>query len=175
MLISLLSILSCDGKEEHITAPVEMEKFINHGESFEIQKKSSVEFSFVNKGDKQIVFSGKGDMVILIPCARCLEAVPVPFHMNFSYELDMKESEEERSRNLDEQNYLSGTDIDVDKLVYDEILVNWPIRVLCKEDCQGICSHCGGNLNKVKCDCDTKELDPRMAAIRDIFSKFKEV
>ena len=84
-------------------------------------------------------------------------------------------TEEERKEALDEMSWLSGLEIDVEQLVCNEILLNWPIRVLCKEDCQGICSHCGVNLNKETCDCDTSELDPRMAAIKDIFSKFKEV
>ena len=61
------------------------------------------------------------------------------------------------------------------ELVYSEILVNWPLRVLCKEDCKGICSICGKNLNHGTCDCDHTDLDPRMAQIRDIFNKFKEV
>ena len=68
-----------------------------------------------------------------------------------------------------------GYDLDVDELVYSEILVNWPLRVLCKEDCKGICSICGKNLNHGTCDCDHTDLDPRMAQIRDIFNKFKEV
>ncbi|HAJ39913.1 MAG TPA: DNA-binding protein, partial [Lachnospiraceae bacterium] len=44
-----------------------------------------------------------------------------------------------------------------------------------KEDCKGICSICGKNLNHGTCDCDHTDLDPRMAQIRDIFNKFKEV
>ena len=49
------------------------------------------------------------------------------------------------------------------------------LSVLRKDDCKGICSRCGANLNIQTCDCDTTGLDPRMAAIKDIFSKFKEV
>ena len=71
--------------------------------------------------------------------------------------------------------YLIGFELDVDKLVYAEILVNWPMRVLCKDDCKGICKVCGMNLNKGACSCQRTELDPRMAAIQDIFNKFKEV
>ena len=74
-----------------------------------------------------------------------------------------------------EIDYLIGFELDVDKLVYAEILVNWPMRVLCKDDCKGICKVCGMNLNKGACNCQRTELDPRMAAIQDIFNKFKEV
>ena len=76
---------------------------------------------------------------------------------------------------MEETDYLIGFELDVDKLVYAEILVNWPMRVLCKDDCKGICKVCGVNLNKGTCSCDSFVPDPRMAAFQDIFNKFKEV
>ena len=75
----------------------------------------------------------------------------------------------------EEDDYVDGFDLDVDRLIYGEIMVNWPTKVLCKEDCKGICRKCGVNLNLQTCDCQKTELDPRMAAIQDIFNKFKEV
>lgn len=175
MLISLLNVLSQDGKEEDVKVPVEMEVFHNQGEDFPIAEKKDLAVHLYHKGDRQVTLTGSTDMNIMIPCARCLEPVAIPFSIRFEYELDLNQTEEERTAKLDEQTYLHGTELDVEQLVYNEILINWPIRVLCKEDCQGICSHCGVNRNRETCDCDTHELDPRMAAIKDIFSKFKEV
>ena len=51
----------------------------------------------------------------------------------------MNESEEERVEDLDEQPYLSGYNLDVDQLVCDELILNLPMKVLCSEDCKGIC------------------------------------
>jgi uncharacterized protein len=65
--------------------------------------------------------------------------------------------------------------LDVDRLLFNEILVNWPEKVLCKPDCKGICKTCGTNLNLATCDCEQSELDPRMAQFQDVFNKFKEV
>lgn len=175
MLINLLSILSQDGKEETLIIPIEMESFRNGRNKYVISKKEDLHVKLVNKGNKQVDLTGSTSLSVLIPCGRCLEQVEIPFDIEFEYEIDMKQTDEERRENLDEMSWLNGLEIDVEKLAYNEILLNWPIRVLCKEDCQGICSHCGVNLNKQTCDCDTSELDPRMAAIKDIFSKFKEV
>lgn len=175
MLINLLSILSQDGKEETLIIPIEMESFRNGRNKYVISKKEDLHVKLVNKGNKQVDLIGSTSLSVLIPCGRCLESVEIPFDIEFEYEIDMKQTDEERRENLDEMSWLNGLEIDVEKLAYNEILLNWPIRVLCKEDCQGICSHCGVNLNKQTCDCDTSELDPRMAAIKDIFSKFKEV
>ena len=87
----------------------------------------------------------------------------------------MKLSDEERVNDLDESSYLTGMNLDVDRLVYLEVLMSWPLKVLCREDCKGICSQCGKNLNDGPCGCVEEPKDPRMAAISDIFSKFKEV
>ena len=87
----------------------------------------------------------------------------------------MKLTDEDRIHDLDENSYLTGMDLDVDRLVYLEVLMSWPLKVLCKEDCKGLCSQCGKNLNFGPCDCVEEPKDPRMAAISDIFSKFKEV
>ena len=48
------------------------------------------------------------------------------------------------------------------------------MKVLCRENCKGICNRCGANLNLGSCKCDDAELDPRMSKILDIFNQFKE-
>ena len=97
------------------------------------------------------------------------------FLLSFDRKIDFNLSEEEREDLEEDSSFVDKDSLNVDALVRNELLVQWPIRVLCKDDCKGICSRCGANLNDGACSCDTAELDPRMAAIRDIFSKFKEV
>ena len=87
----------------------------------------------------------------------------------------MKVSDEERQEQMDEDNYIAGYELDVDALIADEIVLQWPMKVLCKEDCKGLCTVCGKNLNTGECGCDRTVLDPRMAAFLDIFEQFKEV
>ena len=89
--------------------------------------------------------------------------------------VDMKLSDEERTEALDESVCLHGYNLNVDELVCGEALLVWPMKVLCREDCKGLCPVCGQNLNLKTCDCDRTDLDPRMAKIRDIFKNFKEV
>ena len=71
--------------------------------------------------------------------------------------------------------YMEGYHLNVDELINNEILLNWPVKILCREDCKGICPVCGSNLNKGECGCDAFVPDPRMAAIGDIFNANKEV
>ena len=79
------------------------------------------------------------------------------------------------TENLDESNYIDGYCLDADQLLYNEILTEWPMKVLCSQDCKGICSVCGQNLNEGTCSCEGQGLDPRMSVIRDVFKNFKEV
>ena len=65
--------------------------------------------------------------------------------------------------------------LNVDELIKNELLLNWPLKVLCREDCRGICKTCGRNLNDGGCGCDDFVPDPRMAAIKDLFNANKEV
>ena len=36
---------------------------------------------------------------------------------------------------------------------------------LCKEDCKGLCPHCGADRNETDCCCEKKQIDPRFAAL----------
>ena len=99
----------------------------------------------------------------------------IHLRIDFDQELDMSSSDDDRVKDLDEQSYLTGYNLDADRLVCNELSLNLPMKVLCKEDCKGICNRCGANLNYGTCGCDTRSLDPRMAVIQDIFKQFKEV
>ena len=175
MQIALNDVLKVDGKILRVDADFGPDTFEMKLGKYPITRKTPVSLVLTNKGKRNLLIQGRMDLTILIPCGRCLEEVPVEFELDFEKKIDMNLTEEERREALDECAYIHGYDLDVDELVYSEILVNWPLRVLCKEDCKGICSRCGANLNQGSCDCDTADLDPRMAVISDIFKNFKEV
>ena len=175
MQIALNDVLKDDVKILLLDADFCPDTFEMKLGKYPITRKTPVPLVLTNKGKRNLLIQGMMDLTILIPCGRCLEEVPVEFELDFEKKIDMNLTEEERREALDECAYIHGYDLDVDELVYSEILVNWPLRVLCKEDCKGICSICGKNLNHGTCDCDHTDLDPRMAQIRDIFNKFKEV
>ena len=58
--------------------------------------------------------------------------------------------------------------LDLDELIYTEVMLSLPMKHLCSENCKGICSKCGKNLNEGKCDCPEKEIDPRLAALAEL-------
>jgi len=174
MIIDISNIVKSINKEITEEVVIEMESFESRLGDFPILKKSPVELRIANRENKQLLIQGSVDIEVGIPCGRCLEEVPTSIHFDIDKELVISDNaiiDEE----MEETDYLIGFNLDVDKFVYAEILVNWPMKVLCSETCEGICKVCGMNLNKGACDCQRTELDPRMAAIQDIFNKFKEV
>ncbi len=60
--------------------------------------------------------------------------------------------------------------LDLDDFIYTETVVNLPMKHLCKEDCKGVCSKCGKDLNEGKCDCPEKEIDPRLAVLAQLLN-----
>ena len=174
MNIDVSMITKSINKELTQQADLSLEVFHSRMGDFPIISKAPVELRVRNEENATVFITGMVDIEVIIPCARCLEDVRTPIH----FEIDKKLRIEEEGlvdEEMEEPDYLIGFELDVDKLVYAEILVNWPMRVLCKDDCKGICKVCGMNLNKGDCSCQRTELDPRMAAIQDIFNKFKEV
>ena len=174
MIIDISNVVKSINKEVSKEVSIELASFESRLGEFPILQKSPVVLTVTNQENKTVFIRGSVDVTLSIPCGRCLEEVPTQICFDIDKKLSIEESglvDDE----MEETDYLIGFELDVDKLVYAEILVNWPMRVLCKDDCEGICKVCGANLNKGDCGCQRTELDPRMAAIQDIFSKFKEV
>ena len=175
MQIHLSDITDSEGKHIQLQLGLDLDKISFQMGDYPILEKTPVELEITNTGNKVLELKGIGSVTVGIPCDRCLEQVAVKIPYEIEQKLDMKKSDTERVQDLDENDYLTGMDLDVDRLVYLEVLMSWPLKVLCREDCKGICSRCGKNLNKGSCGCAEEPKDPRMAAISDIFSKFKEV
>ena len=72
----------------------------------------------------------------------------------------------------DDDNYIvvDNRELDLDGFICEEILLNLPSKLLCKDDCKGLCAKCGANLNVNKCDCK-KEVDSRMSALLQLLEE----
>lgn len=66
----------------------------------------------------------------------------------------------------DDEDYIvvENNVLDLDDFVYQEIQLFLPQKMLCNDDCKGLCPKCGKNLNYEKCDCKP-DVDPRMATL----------
>ena len=173
MLINLTDVLSCEEKVVKRTVETEFQSFDSSLGSFPLTEEEPLNLTLTNLGGDKLLVEGEQKFVAKIPCDRCLTETEVPIEIFFSKEIDMKQSAEGRIDDLDETDFIDGYNLDTEKLVYGELLLNWPMKTLCRDDCKGICKKCGKNLNEGDCGCDTVELDPRMAVLADIFKNSK--
>lgn len=60
--------------------------------------------------------------------------------------------------------------IDLYDVIYNDIVLNLPLQVMCDEDCKGLCPDCGMNLNSGTCNCSQESIDPRLAKLKNLFT-----
>lgn len=172
MFINISELISTPSKTENFTVPVNMEVYEWQGEHFPFREKGELVLNLSNAGVRKVHLEGHWKGSLGIPCDRCLKEVLVPFHVDLDEMIDLSL---ERQEDLADDSYVVENSIDTDALINHEILIRFPMKILCREDCKGICPKCGKNLNHGECGCDRVSPDPRMAAIQDIFKNFKEV
>ena len=99
-------------------------------------------------------------------CDRCGESFDLPYHPSCEYMLAEELEEDERDDIL----LLDNDTVDLSELARETFILNMPGKTLCREDCRGLCSGCGVNLNYEKCRCK-KEIDPRLAALAKLLEQ----
>jgi len=174
MLVNLSDVLTSEGKQLSMDIPLEMTEFVSSHESFEIVEKSPVHLQLTNIEKEKARIEGSVTLTFRTACDRCLAEVPTRMELQFDRVVASPEVSEEDDK-LDDLSFMEGYQLNVETFVYNEMIGNWPAKILCKEDCKGLCPVCGQNLNVKDCGCDTFVPDPRMAVIQDIFKGNKEV
>lgn len=174
MLLNLSDVFTSEGKVLHKSVPLEMTSFDSRLGNFPIVEKQPVDFTFTNIGEQKARIEGNVILKLEAVCDRCMEETTVILDLQFDRVVTSPEITTE-DEEADDKSYMEGYQLNVETFMYHEILVNWPVKILCKDDCKGVCPKCGQNLNERDCGCDTFVPDPRMAAIKDIFCRDKEV
>ena len=174
MLVNLSDIFTEEGKAVGMEVPLELTEISFQGEMFQILEKSPVRLRLVNQEPGHVGIEAEAKVVIGMRCDRCLKDVRKEFKLQVSEEAVSPEIADADEADV-QSGFLEGYQLNVDSLMSNEILTSWPMKVLCREDCKGLCKVCGKDLNEGSCDCDTFVPDPRMAAIMDIFRENKEL
>jgi len=128
----------------------------------------------VRSSGSEIQVSGRVETKVNVECDRCLKTIEMPVSAGFKLQyISGQDYESSHAAELtsDEMNLsvFDGEAIDIDEIVREQILLSVPDRALCDENCRGICSICGTNLNSGSCECTSPQVDPRWEALK----KFK--
>ena len=116
---------------------------------------------------------------ISAPCDRCLNEVTIraeiPFDLFYTPADAARDQGGERElfeRDLDFAVY-ENDQIDLDEMILEQLELSLPSRVLCREDCRGLCPQCGADLNAEQCQCKP-QIDPRWQALADLKAEMEE-
>ena len=175
MLIDLSEILSLNGEVKNLIFDFESDKFDTGHSIYPFTGECQCICKFIKQQDKKIYLSSSLKAGLIIPCDRCLKDVVINFNFSDEKEIDISENFGQHLEELNEMPYIDGFSFDSEKYIHNELMLNMPVKVLCNENCKGICQKCGKNLNEGECHCDTTDLDPRMSKVLDVFNQFKEV
>ncbi|MCY7345125.1 MAG: DUF177 domain-containing protein [Pyrinomonadaceae bacterium] len=127
----------------------------------------------LKKGIVQTDVEGLVSTVLEVECVRCLQTVEMPLEITFRVgfigaEHYTREKDAEVNITDLEISISENDKIDLTEVVREQILLNLPDRVLCRENCLGFCEKCGANRNLIDCSCIKKETDPRWAALKTL-------
>ena len=127
----------------------------------------------VRLAGNEVFVSGHIETRAQVECDRCLQPVELPVSADFALEyISGADYESSAVAELTEDelsvSVFDGETIDVDEIVKEQILLTVPTRMLCREDCKGICPECGTDRNTGECNCVTNDIDPRWAALKNL-------
>lgn len=130
--------------------------------------------SVVNRAG-YITLTAEASMSYRTHCARCL--ADVEDTVRFLCEKTVADEKGLlRLENTENDDYvqIQGGKLDLDAPICDEILLGFPMRILCSDDCRGLCAGCGADLNRETCRCTKKEVDPRLAKLAALLAEMPD-
>ncbi len=109
-------------------------------------------------------------------CARCLAPIDGVFSLDFERTVTTEGTiDEDKLEELeDEYVVLEGSELDVDEPLCEELMLGFPTKLLCSDDCQGLCPKCGKPKRDGDCGCVLREIDPRLAVLKNFFADSDE-
>ena len=166
MLLDLSKIIETPGASVSFSHSVDLSDLL-YGTCYPVNEPVAASGTVRNTAGV-LVMAGELHTTIHGVCDRCAsefaQDVDLPIDVVLVRELSNEENEDEWVFPLE------GDSADLDDIVRTVFVLNLDSKLLCREDCKGLCHRCGKNLNEEVCTCQ-KELDPRFAALKQLLDK----
>ena len=166
MLLDLSKIMDSPGASVSFSTSVDLSDLL-YGTCYPVDEPVLASGTVRNTAGV-LVMTGQLHTTIHGVCDRCASDftsdVEYPIDVGLVTELSNEENEDEWVFPLE------GDSADLEDIVRTVFVLNMDSKMLCKEDCAGLCYRCGKNLNDGPCGCQ-KELDPRFAALKQLLEK----
>ena len=166
MLLGLSKIIDCPGATVDFSTSVDLSD-LQYGTCYPVTEPVLASGTVRNTAGVLVM---KGEITTCIHgiCDRCTaefdREMAMPIDAVLVTELANEENEDEWVFPLE------GDNADLEEIVRTVFVLNMDSKLLCDPDCKGLCHRCGKNLNDGPCGCQ-KEIDPRLAALRQLLDK----
>jgi uncharacterized protein len=170
---------------EEPLSPALVEKALEATTGFKLVRAGQLKAKF-DKVGTEVLVKASMDLELEAPCKRCVD--PVKFTLPVSFALDLVPESELRESPDDEgeddgggeragtfafddadQEPFDGKRVEMDPFVSEQLVLALPVSgVVCRDDCKGLCTVCGNNLNERECGCERKPVDVRLLKLKDI-------
>ena len=166
MRLGLAQIIDRPGESVSYSTSVDLSD-LQYGTSYPVTE-SVLASGVVRNTAGVLVMTGLITTCIHGTCDRCAadfdRQLEIPIDAVLVTELANEENEDEWVFPLD------GDSADLEDIVRTTFVLNMDSKLLCSDDCKGLCCGCGKNLNFESCSCE-KEIDPRLAALKQLLNK----
>jgi len=110
---------------------------------------------------------------VALECSRCLQGFSLPLDGEVETYLEVADegaTEADRELSREEMNIrlVEKGRIDLRDIVAEQVHLAVPVKTLCREECRGLCSHCGVDLNSRDCSCGEDRTDSRWDALKEL-------
>jgi uncharacterized protein len=130
----------------------------------------------LQKKDHRFRLKGRMQATLELTCGRCAEPFPWPVDAEIDLTYipqptgtpDPRDPDVELSEEDLTTAYYRDHVLDLGEMLREQFYLAMPMRPLCRDDCKGLCPHCGTNLNVATCDCDVRWQDPRLAGLQSL-------
>lgn len=154
MRLDLRSVFETEGSKKEIREELDEREYELFGVKPFVER-ISVRGEAANRAGV-VTLSVQVSFPLRVACDRCLEEFTRQYDYSFHHTLVRQLQDEWQDYILVEDGVLN-----LEELILSDILLELPTKLLCKEECKGLCPHCGCNLNHQSCDCNKAYHDPR--------------
>lgn len=166
MLLGLSKIIDCPGQSVPFSTSIDLSD-LRFGTSYPVSE-SVVAEGVVRNTAGVLMMTGSIRTCLHGVCDRCTAPFDREVHLPLDVVLVTELADEDHE---DEKVFpLEGDSADLEDIIRTVFVLNMDSKLLCKDDCKGLCCGCGRNLNEEACTCQ-KEIDPRLAALKQLLEK----
>jgi len=165
MKLNITDIIKANGNSMDIDFNETMESLNSIGNGLKFNQPVKFSGKLVNNSGV-LKLEGRMTTGYTVQCVRCL--ADIAGKIDIKVDEDFVNSSSAKKGEDDVYTY-EGNVLEIDKALIDNIVLSTQMKMVCSENCKGLCPKCGANLNEKECGCKDDVLNPHMAVLKDYF------